>query len=85
MATTTIDLQVGVKQRLAKLKNDPRESFNSVLDRLLKKLDDASPSAHDPEGLAETIAIMSNPPLLGALARSVEDMRRGRVHAIDDV
>ena len=78
--TTTITIDRKLKDRLDALKLSRRESYNEVLARVLKAVRTA-----DPEAIAETIEILSDPEIMRDLAQSLEDLRAGRVYSIDEV
>ena len=81
MDTTTITIDLRVKRLLDNLKRVRRESYNDVLTRVLPKSE-----AHiDSESLHETIEILSDPETMASLARSMEDVRNGRLFDIDEV
>ena len=83
MSITTITLNRSVKRQLDRLKKHSRESYNEVVVRLLGRVqqDDSA----DDESVMETIAILSEPDTMASLARSLKDLKRGRLYAIDEV
>ena len=83
MNTTTITLNKAVKRRLDKLKKHARESYNEVVVRLLGRA--PREDSADDESVRESIAILSEPETMASLARSLKDLKRGRVYAIDEV
>lgn len=79
MDITTITLSVDVKRKLEKLKRYNRESFNEVISRMISMKDDKDNS------ISETIDILSNPDIMRSLAKSLEDLKRGKTYSIDEV
>lgn len=84
MNTTTITVDIRVKKQLDHLKKHMRESYNDVLRRMLTRRFIAKHSA-DREALEETTAILSNPEIMKSLARSLEDLKKGRLHPLESV
>lgn len=83
MGITTITLNMEVKRKLEKLKRYDRESFNELLSRLLfSKLAQKSNNSID---LAETVEILSNPEIMRSLAKSLDDLKKGKTYSIDEV
>ena len=78
--TTTITVDRTVKQHLDSLKKYPRESYNDVITRLFD-----SHEEEDIESLRETNEILSNPETMRGLAKSMEDLKKGRVYDFEDV
>jgi len=70
MASTTIKIDTELKDRLNTLKIHPRESYNDVIERLVAIAVDEEPLSQ------ETIR---------DLERSLEDLKAGRVYALDEV
>ncbi|NOR48248.1 MAG: hypothetical protein GQ533_09435 [Methanosarcinaceae archaeon] len=69
-ATTTICIDPRVKDILASLKRDPRESYSSVVDRLASMaIDDETLSDETIHGIEEAL----------------EDIKHGRVHSEEDI
>jgi predicted CopG family antitoxin len=82
MNTTTITIDVKVKQILDNLKHARRESYNDVLNRVLP----IAKKETDVEALQETIEILSDPETMRSIAKSVEDFRRtGKTYNIEEV
>ena len=81
MDTTTITIDLNVKKILDRLKRARRESYNDVLSRVLP----TATNSNDVESLQETVEILSDPVIMASLARSLEDVRRGRLYDIDEV
>ena len=82
MSTTTVTIDKNVKHHLDQLKRHPREPYNQVITRVL------SGKRHkhiDPESMAETIDILSDAKTMRSLARSLDDLKKGKVHALDEV
>ena len=70
MENTTIQIQTTVKNKLESLKFYPRESFNSVIERLVEKNVDDAP--------------LSNKTLKN-IEKSLEDIKAGRVFSHEEV
>ena len=68
--TTTIQIQMGTRDKLKKLKAHPRESFDSVVERLVESKIDDKP-------LSETT--------LKNIEKSLEDIKAGRVISHEDL
>ncbi|MCZ6652364.1 MAG: hypothetical protein O7D91_04985 [Planctomycetota bacterium] len=83
MDTTTVTVNRKVKARLERLKLHPRESYDSVIKRLLPG--SSGDRNIDADSISETIAILSDPETMRSLARSLEDVKEGRVYALDEV
>ena len=79
MDITTITLNVDVKRRLEKLKKYDRESFNEVVNRII------STNEKNNSDITETIEILSSPDIMRSLAKSLEDMKKGKTYSIDEV
>ena len=69
-ATTTICIDPRVKDILASLKRDPRESYSSVVDRLASM-------AIDNETLSDET--------IHGIEEALEDIKHGRVHSEEDI
>ena len=85
MKTTTITLDTAIKKRLAKLKVHPRESYTAVLRRLLNRPTLTQTDVDEIESIIETLDILSDPETMRDLAKSVEDLKAGRLYSIDEV
>jgi len=83
MSITTITLSMEVKRKLEKLKRYDRESFNELLSRLLSSK--MAQKNNDLMDLAETIEILSSPEIMRSLAKSLEDLKKGKTYSIDEV
>lgn len=81
MDTTTITIDLNVKKILDRLKRARRESYNDVLSRVLSN----SKNNVDVDSLQETVEILSDPDTMARLAKSMDDVRRGRLYDIDEV
>ncbi len=84
MSITTITLDTDLKKKLDKLKVHPRESYNGVLFRLLSNLGSKG-KVMERDNLIESIEILSSPDVMKSLAKSLEDLRRGRTYSIEEV
>lgn len=82
MDITTITLSRDVKRKLEKLKRYDRESFNEILSRLLSA---KISRRDDSDSLSETIEILSSPDIMRSLAKSLEDLKKGKTYSIDEV
>ena len=82
MTTTTITIDIRVKKQLDRLKRHPRESYNGVLDRVLKG---RRVGEVDEESLRETIEILSDPEIMKSLVQSLQDLKEGRVYSLEEV
>ena len=85
MTTTTITLDTKVKKRLERMKVHPRESYTSVLNRILKKRRLKKADVDELQSLIATYEILSDPKAMRSLAKSVEDVKAGRLYSIDEV
>ena len=83
MSLTTISLDIALKKQLDRMKVDPRESYNRVLRRVLQEAREKK--ALEQEAVSETIEILSDPEIMQALARSVKQLKEGRVHPLEEV
>lgn len=83
MDITTITLSKDVKAKLERLKRYNREPFNDVLARLLS--DKNNNKEIDKDNLMETIDILSSPEIMRSLAKSLDDLKKGRTYSIDEV
>lgn len=81
MNVTSITVDKSVKKRLDHLKAHRRESYNDVISRLASR----GTGMSDSESLAETVEILSDPATMRSLAKSIEDLKRGKLYAIDEV
>ncbi|SDJ85118.1 DUF7557 family protein [Methanoculleus thermophilus] len=70
MTSTTIKIDVELRDRLNALKVHPRESYNEVIERLADMAVDEEPLSE------ETIR---------QIERSLEDIRAGRVYTLEEV
>ena len=82
MNVTSITLDKNLKKRLDILKKHKRESYNDVIARLLSS---GYGRQIDNEGLIETIEILSDPETMRSLAKSMEQLKRGKLSSIDEV
>ena len=80
MDVSTITLNKNVKKQLDGLKSHPRESYNEVIIRLL-----SGGKSINLDSLKETIEIMSDPETMRSLAKSMDDLRKGKLYSIDEV
>ena len=85
MTTTTITLDIKVKKRLERMKVHPRESYTSVIAKLLKKPALNRSDVDRIEGMLATAEILSDPEAMRSLAKSIEDVKAGRLYSIDEV
>ena len=69
-ATTTICIDPKVKDMLTSLKRDPRESYNSVVDRLVNM-------AIDEEALSDEA--------IKGIEEALEDIKHGRLHSEEEI
>ncbi len=69
-ATTTICIDPRVKDMLLSLKRDPRESYNSVVDRLVNM-------AIDEEALSDEA--------IQGIEEALEDIKHGRLHPEEEI
>ena len=81
MDITTITLDKSMKKKLDRIKMHPRESYNDVLARLIS----SSLGSVSRESLMETVEILSDPDAMMSLAKSLDDMRKGRTYSMDEV
>tara|TARA_Y100000310_G_scaffold297004_1_gene329695 strand:- start:571 stop:816 length:246 start_codon:yes stop_codon:yes gene_type:complete len=81
MNTTTITVNLKVKNMLDKLKRARRESYNDVLSRVLP----TTSGPDDLESLKETAAILSDPDTMARLAKSMDDFKHGRLIDFDEL
>lgn len=79
MDITTITLNVDVKRKLEKLKRYDRESFNEVISRMISMKEDKDNS------ISETIDILSDSNIMRSLAKSLDDLKKGKIYSIDEV
>ena len=70
MTSTTIKIDVELRDRLNALKTHPRESYNEVIGRLVDMAVDEEPLSDE---------------AIRDLERSLEDLRAGRVYTLDEV
>mgnify|MGYP000864366030 FL=1 len=70
MTSTTIKIDVELRDRLNALKVHPRESYNEVIERLVEIAIDEEPLSE------ETIQ---------RIEESLEDLRAGRVYTLEEV
>ncbi|MDE1762021.1 MAG: hypothetical protein KGH59_03320 [Candidatus Micrarchaeota archaeon] len=70
MQTTTVLLKKSTKRRLDELKIDPRESMDSVIERLTKMAIDSEPLSKEE---------------IAGIRKSLEDIEAGRVHKMEKV
>ncbi len=83
MDITTITLDKEVKRKLEKLKRYDREPLNEVLSRLLSHSSSKASANH--KGLTETINVLSDPGIMRSLAKSLDDLKKGKTYSIDEV
>ena len=69
---TTIQLEEKIKQQLDKLKNHPRETYNDVLERLVKIAAKESEEELSPQTIKN-------------IQKSLEDIKAGRVLSLQEV
>lgn len=74
MEITTIQLEKPTKDKLDKLKEYERESYNEIIEKLLK----GKGRKVDEESLKETIEILSDPEILKNIAEALEDYQKGK-------
>lgn len=82
MNVSTITLDKSVKKRLDSLKAHERESYNDVIARLVTH---SSANSVDSESFVETIEILSDPETMRSLAKSVEQLKKGRLYSLEEV
>ncbi|MCK5607469.1 hypothetical protein KAR91_36635, partial [Candidatus Pacearchaeota archaeon] len=70
---TTIQVDTKLKEKLDKLKSHHRETYNEVLERLVKN---QNPNA-DVESLEATIEVMSDPETMRNIAEAVQEINKG--------
>jgi predicted transcriptional regulator len=70
METTTVLLKKSLKRRLEALKTNPRESINSVVERLANMATDNEPLSRDE---------------IEGIRRSLKDIEAGRIYKMKDV
>ncbi|NLB01725.1 MAG: hypothetical protein GX837_12355 [Methanomicrobiales archaeon] len=70
MTSTTIKIDVELRDRLNALKVHPRESYNEVIERLAEMAIDEEPLSE------ETIR---------RIEQSLEDLRAGRIYTLEEV
>jgi len=85
MDITTITLNKNIKKKLDALKRYDREPFNDVIDRLVSGDNSNSSKSVDFESLSETVEILSDPKIMKSLAKSLNDLKRGKTYLIDEV
>mgnify|MGYP001581574051 FL=1 len=81
MDITTITLDKSMKRKLDRIKMHPRESYNDVLARLTS----GSLGSVSRESLVETVEILSDADAMMSIAKSLDDMRKGRTYSMDEV
>ncbi len=69
---TTIQVDTKLKTKLDKLKSHHRETYNEVLNKLIKNMSEV-----DTEGLKETVEIMSDPETMKNIAEAVMQINQG--------
>ena len=79
---TTLQIDNEFKERLNHLKIHPRESYNDLISRLI---DSYSPDVASRESLIETLEILSDPEMMRGIARGLEDIKTGRMKALDQI
>ena len=79
---TTVQIDNELKERLNRLKIHPRESYNDLISRLI---DSYSPDVASKESLIETLEILSDPEMMGGIARGLEDIKAGRTKTLEQV
>ena len=79
---TTVQIDNELKERLNHLKIHPRESYNDLISRLI---DSYSPDVARRESLIETLEILSDPEMMRGIARGLEDIKTGRMKALDQI
>ena len=82
MDITTITLDKSIKKKLDALKRYDREPFNDVIARLISG--DNSKNI-DKDSFVETIEILSSPEIMKSLAKSLNDLKRGKTYSINEV
>ncbi len=82
MNVSTITLDKSLKKRLDDLKAHQRESYNDVIARLLAH---CLASTVDSESLVETIEILSDPDIMRSLAKSVDELKKGKLYSLDEI
>mgnify|MGYP001567584865 CR=1 FL=1 len=81
MDITTITLDKSMKRKLDRIKMHPRESYNDVVARLIS----GSLGSVSRESLVETVEILSDADAMMSIAKSLDDMRKGRTYSMDEV
>ena len=79
---TTVQIDNELKERMNHLKIHPRESYNDLISRLI---DSYSPDVASRESLIETLEILSDPEMMRGIARGLEDIKTGRMKALDQI
>jgi len=79
MDITTITLDKGIKRKLEKMKLYNRETFNEVIGRLISEKDSSNFEVR------ETIEILSDSAIMRSLAKSLDDLKKGKTYSIDEV
>ncbi len=79
---TTVQIDNKLKERLNRLKIHPRESYNDLISRLI---DSYSPDVASRESLIETLEILSDPEMMGGIARGLEDIKAGRIKTLGKI
>jgi len=83
MNITTVTLSKDIKRKLEKMKRYNREPFNEVVARLLSGKNRKDNIGDD--SLSETIDILSSPDIMRSIAKSVENLEKGKTYSIDEV
>jgi len=76
---TTIQVENDVKKKLDSLKVHPRESYNDLIERMIKG------NYEGKENLVETIEILSDPSLMKGIAEGVEDFKKRRWISLEEL
>jgi predicted transcriptional regulator len=79
---TTIQIDEKLKARLDDMKVHHRETYNELILRLING---CSPKEADRESLIETLEILSDPEMMGGIARGLRDFKEGRFKSFEQI
>jgi hypothetical protein len=71
---TTIQIEEKLKEKLDDLKIHHRESYNSLIERILEN---CSLNSVDNESLIATIEVLSDPDLMRGIKEAIEEEKKG--------
>ena len=80
MKTSTITIDREIVRQLKHRKHHPRESYTEVLRRLL-----STHASDDAVDWRETAEILADPKLMESIARSLDDIKAGRLYDLSEV